>query len=76
MLSASTAGISDANGMVGAIFTYQWQALVGMNWANIGGATGEVSTRTMRTGICKGSQVCLRPSSILRCTRSCTGWST
>jgi len=39
-LTSSTAGIADANGMVGVTFAYQWQSsLDGVTWSDVAGAT-------------------------------------
>jgi Ca2+-binding RTX toxin-like protein len=40
VLTASPGTIADANGIAGAVFSYQWQAGDGTNFSNITGATG------------------------------------
>lgn len=46
VLSVSTAGIADADGMVGVVYAYQWQAGNGTAFSNIAGATSETFTLT------------------------------
>ncbi|WP_159084833.1 DUF4347 domain-containing protein [Dongshaea marina] len=40
ILTGDTSGISDPDGMSGAVFSYQWQRYDGANWNDISGATG------------------------------------
>ncbi len=45
-LSANTSGISDANGLTGVTYTYQWIRTDGSSDTNISGATGQTYTLT------------------------------
>ncbi|MGV8844699.1 MAG: peroxidase family protein [Pseudomonas sp.] len=46
VLTASTAAIADADGLVGVVYAYQWQVGSGGSFSNIAGATSQTFTLT------------------------------